>query len=150
MIVDGFEQRYALTIWQPWCSAIVEGHKRIENRGWRPPEWIIGMRIWLHAGKRFDLPGWERCARLGFDRAKADFPLGAIIGSARVGGYQTDEMPKAKILSREGWLYEGADLRRDPWWVGPVGWVLEDVQPIEPQDAVGLQKLWTWPKRANP
>lgn len=143
-------QLYALTIWQPWCSAIVDGSKRIENRGWRPPEWIIGDRIWLHAGKRFDLPGSLRCATLGFDRAKADLPLGAIIGSARVAGYQTAQMPKAKLFSKEGYLYEGADLRGDPWWVGPVGWVLEDVLPLEPHAALGMQKLWVWPHGAGP
>ena len=27
---------YGLTIWWPWCTAIVAGTKRVENRGWEP------------------------------------------------------------------------------------------------------------------
>lgn len=130
---------YAITIWQPWCSAIVSGPKRVENRGWKPPLLAIGKRILLHAGKHFDLSGSERCARLGFDRAKADLPRGAIIGSALLVGWQDDEHDHLIQASR----LVVRDYRRDPWWVGPIGWALDDVRKLhQPIPCVGRQGLW--------
>ena len=41
----------ALTIHQPWASAIVLGPKRVENRTWRPPATLVGQRLAVHAGK---------------------------------------------------------------------------------------------------
>jgi hypothetical protein len=42
----------ALTIWQPWASLIMIGAKPYEFRGWRPPHWLIGQRLAIHAGAR--------------------------------------------------------------------------------------------------
>ncbi|WP_374650275.1 hypothetical protein, partial [Rhizorhabdus sp.] len=42
----------ALTIWQPWASLIIVGAKPFEFRGWKPPRWIIGQRIVIHASAR--------------------------------------------------------------------------------------------------
>lgn len=151
MIVNGFEQRYALTIWQPWCSAIVQGSKRIENRAWAPPRWVLGHRIWLHAGKRWDEDGSLTCALKGFDLARENAVLGTIIGSARVTGFQLESDRASVLVGPPGSWWPGPDFRSDPWWVGPVGWVLEDVQSLaEPVPAVGKQKLWTWPHGVGP
>ena len=46
----------ALTIWQPWASAIVRGFKRIENRKWVPPPGVVGRYIAIHAGQTIDEP----------------------------------------------------------------------------------------------
>ncbi len=43
---------WALTVHQPWAGAIALGYKRIENRGWVPPKYIIGQHLAIHAGKR--------------------------------------------------------------------------------------------------
>ena len=55
------EAERALTLWQPWASAICSGPKRIENRPIPPPDRIIGQRIFIHAGKTWD---HERAADL--------------------------------------------------------------------------------------
>lgn len=44
-------RRRALTLWPEWVYAIVHLGKRIENRGWPPPESLIGQPFALHAGK---------------------------------------------------------------------------------------------------
>lgn len=54
----------ALTILQPWACAIVHGPKRVENRTWAPPAYLVGQRIWLHAGKAFDVGGVETVLRI--------------------------------------------------------------------------------------
>ena len=50
----------ALTLWRPWPVAMFflkpEYQKDVENRTWKPPDWIIGERIAIHAGnKRIDV-----------------------------------------------------------------------------------------------
>jgi hypothetical protein len=122
----------ALTIWQPWASAIVAGPKWLENRTWKPPAWIAGKRIAIHAGKVLDREASEDL-RLGnilspgmlWPHDPAALPRGAIIGTARVTGYVTDST--------------------DPWFVGPVGWVLADVEPCEPVPCRGAQGIWVVP-----
>lgn len=41
----------ALSIWQPWATLIMTGHKRIETRGWAAPYSIRGQRIAIAATK---------------------------------------------------------------------------------------------------
>lgn len=42
----------ALTIWQPWATLIMVGAKPYEFRGWKPPTWLVGQRMAIHAGAR--------------------------------------------------------------------------------------------------
>ncbi|RXT29335.1 hypothetical protein B5P46_11680 [Rhizobium leguminosarum] len=42
----------ALTIWQPWATLIAIGAKPYEFRGWKPPGWLIGKRLAIHAAAR--------------------------------------------------------------------------------------------------
>ncbi len=44
----------ALSIQQPWAWLILHGGKDIENRSWKLPKAMVGQRIYIHAGKRFD------------------------------------------------------------------------------------------------
>src|SRR4029077_13343257 len=92
----GGEPEYALTLWQPWASAIVLGPKRVENRPWAPPSKVLGKRIWIHAGLAYDGDRHGAVARLwpwldetadGRFRNAHYLPRGAVIGSALVAGY---------------------------------------------------------------
>ena len=84
------ESMSALTIRQPWAWFIVNGHKDIENRTWKPSDARIGQRFWVHASQR-------RLTRADFDeflgtvralhikrhpKSIDDFDYGAIVGSA--------------------------------------------------------------------
>lgn len=42
----------ALTVWQPWATLIMIGAKPYEFRSWRPPSWLVGQRLAIHAGAR--------------------------------------------------------------------------------------------------
>lgn len=140
----------ALTIWQPWAWAIVHGWKPVENRTWPCPSWMLGHRLAIHGGKRFD-PGAERfvCKQLGQAElppaAHAQGVLGLVIpwrnleecpvratGGACTTCHSVSTCAKARDpVVKSGWL------------TGPVGWVLRDqVAFEEPIACRGAQGLW--------
>jgi len=45
---------YAITLWQPWATAMAAGFKTIETRPWPAPKNLIGQRIAIHAAKRLN------------------------------------------------------------------------------------------------
>ena len=141
-MVEGVD--FALTLTCPWAS-IVLAHKPIENRGWPPPTWIIGKRIAIHAGKKFDEEDWLRAQeilrRIGINPIDAwekwpHFQVrGAIIGTAVVSGFIDDADA------------DRTPHHRSPWFFGRFGWVLEDRRRLPTPVAVrGLQKLWRLPR----
>ncbi len=130
---------HALTLVCPWAVLVVEGPKSIENRSWKPPAWVVGKRIAIHAGKKADLVSgagqvFNAGASVGLwpnDSAAWKFReiRGAIIGTAVVAGFVTD----ARTLSPS----------QRPWFFGPIGWVLEDRQALaEPVPCRGALGLW--------
>ena len=44
----------ALTLWRPWPAAICYFGKRVENRTWCPPAYLLGQDLAIHAGVRID------------------------------------------------------------------------------------------------
>jgi hypothetical protein len=115
----------ALTIKQPWAWAIVAGHKRIENRSWAPPMALLdGERFAIHAGMGIDRAGveWVRARGLALPE---QFERGALIATARV----------ARVVCESD----------DPWFMGPIGWVLEDVRAMTAVPARGALSLWRVP-----
>lgn len=121
----------ALTLWQPWAGLVVWGGKRVENRPWYPPKNLIGKRFAIHAGRTYDV---DADARFG-PEVKAIHRHGRVLG-AIVGTAVLD----FAIDSPAGL---SPDLRR--WFFGPVGWILKDIQPVQPIWCRGFQKLWTVP-----
>ncbi len=116
----------ALTVRQPWATAIRDLGKHIENRTWAPPEAALGQVIAIHAGHSFDEAGADWiAARLGIMLTSKAVPLGAIIALAR--------------LQR---VVEESD---DLWFAGPYGWEFADVLPFEPLPCRGKLGLWTVP-----
>lgn len=126
-----------LTVWQPFAWAIAAGLKRVENRTWKPPgRWgQPGDTIGIHAAAR--QADWESVAMVRELAVQAgrglevptEFVLGALIAMATIDRFVTSP----------------AELPRDQrgWWVGPIGWVLRDVQPLpSPIACRGQQGLW--------
>jgi hypothetical protein len=121
----------ALTLWQPWAWAISHGGKRIENRGWKPPRWIIGERIAIHAGKKFDEEdAFDLLSELDMPDIH-DLARGAVVAVATVKGYVESI---------------GESHPQHRWFCGPYGWVLDDVVALErPVPCKGALKLWFLP-----
>lgn len=123
----------ALTLHQPWAWLMLYGPKRIENRSWRPHASVIGQRVLVHQGKKWDAKGADYIRRkLSF----VEFPdlAGAVgvLGSFQVDGYllQGDAVPTGQ----------------EPWFFGPCGWLTSEPRvlpaPVAWRGALGL---WTVP-----
>lgn len=115
---------FGLTLQQPWATAIRDLGKRVENRSWRPPDRLVGEVIAIHAGQTFreDAADWL-AARTGRMVRRSTVPLGAVVALARI---------KEVVTERED----------DPWFVGPYGWVLDQVVALPPLPCQGRQQLW--------
>jgi len=115
----------ALSIRQPWAMSIVQGTKRIENRGWSTR--FRGPFL-IHAAKgltRDELEGWADMIRAeniewpGLRRRiwrTADFDRGGIVGLASV----------EAVVQSESSL----PVDQRPWFFGPYGFVLGDVRAL--------------------
>lgn len=114
----------AITIKQPWASAIAYGHKTIENRTWRPALSRLPMRIAIHAGMSVDPGGLEFLDKHGIKLP--DLPTGAIVAVAT--------------------LFDVVEASVDLWWSGPYGWRLREVVRVEPVACSGARGLWVPPR----
>jgi hypothetical protein len=180
---DLYDLTRALTLVQPMASAICpglwaplqgpgallwlnSGPKSIENRDWPPYEYMLGKRIWIHAGKRGLDAAYLSMVRALWPEFKIYFgetgehcPRGAIIGSARIAGYldaRNSADPKRVLAPKYGAEVEEhmtaveVQLRASgvasSWWLGPVGWFLsERTSLLEYVPCRGSHKLWEVP-----
>ncbi len=124
---------HALTFHQPWAHAICHLGKRVENRGWALPRWLLGRSLAIHAGKSIAsvIEDADDLRAEGFD-VPWELVLGAVVAVATV---------SQRVTS-------AADLRADQrrWWVGPHGWCFTHVVALQnPVPARGLRFLWPLP-----
>ena len=141
----------ALTIRQPWCSAITFGGKRVENRT-RPTrhrgllalhaglavDWHVPEAAWFAAGLTPYLPGGRRSAWT------ASLPLGAVIAVANLTACHADTECEDQAAEEDR-----GELRYcSPWamrWSWH--WVLADVRPLPEQvPCRGALGLWRLPE----
>lgn len=139
----------ALTVRQPWATALVSGWKTIETRSWRTK---YRGRLAIHAGARCasDQTGtYPRDLTVSRDRAGLllrspglswphRLPLGAIIGTVDI----VDCVPVQDII--EPWTCGAQELEWGDW--SPAGWAWICRNPTRfrrPISAVGRLGLWT-------
>lgn len=145
------ERLSAITLQQPWASAMLAGVKPWENRTWAPRrlrrEPVEPLWVALHAGAQVDkgLSRPERGYRFGrgwalLREAWPECPGGAsyawprgFLGLVQFDGVQPFE--------------EGQDCFTSPWAGGPWCWRVGLVLPLpEPIPAQGAQGLWPVPE----
>lgn len=118
--------RIALSIRQPWAWAILHAGKRIENRTWatsyRGP-------FCIHAAK--GMTGREQAEFDGFIKSMGleppnygGLPRGGIVGTAR--------------------LVSCTSSSASPWFFGPYGFVLDEVQPVDFIPCKGKLAFFSW------
>lgn len=106
----------ALSVKQPWAWALLNG-KPVENRGLRFPRNYFGPFL-LHAAKKFDDEGYwwilshrPELSLITHDiPSKSDFRRGGFVGKGTIWGYVNE------------W--------DSPWFCGPVGVLVKDMEPI--------------------
>lgn len=126
----------ALSLWQPWASAIALGIKTVETRSWSTK---YRGTLLIHATQRFPREALE-FARMEAEvgRLPERLPLGAVVAVATLATVQPamecvpSFSPEASIERLYG------DYSPGRW-----GWVLRDVRALpEPIPASGGQGLW--------
>jgi hypothetical protein len=137
-----------LSIRQPEASLIMLAVKRIENRSWPAPTWLIGQRIAIHASAGpLSIRSWSEIvtgASIADDEGVAvagialpplfTLPRGVILGTAEV----TDCRLFAALTKR---------LQRNPFAErGCYCWLLANPLPLaHPYACKGALRLWDLP-----
>lgn len=136
----------AISIRQPWAWAILHAGKRIENRSWycryRGP-------ILIHASKGMtrDEYGDFRDYYEGFECGRPELadPLHPRFGqSTRVPLPTMDDLPRGGIVGRAV-IVDCISESRDPWFFGPYGIVLDEVEPLPFRPLKGMLGLFEVP-----
>lgn len=152
----------ALTLWQPWAWAILRLPlglaKPVENRDWMPPRGVIGTRIALHGGLRWDADGAARVCLITGRTATFGVPRGlpaaarqlGILGTVRLVGVVEERRGRFEPVGRIELVAGGwGEVTRElcaPWFVGRYGWLFDQRRVLDtPIPCRGLQKLWTVP-----
>lgn len=125
----------AISLWQPWASAIAVGVKNYETRSWSTKHrgWIA-----IHAAKRW---GREIEEAYGIERRTHPElpetpPLGAIVAVAVLSTVWRTEDRGAHITEQENFWGD--------WSPGRFAWELQDVHALpDPLPVKGRQGLWT-------
>lgn len=99
----------ALSVQEPWSTAILDLGKDVENRDWHrsagllaQARRLIGRRLMLHAGKTFDDSGVPVVRTLTGQRVlKTDCTLGAVLGVVTLQAVTTDGLPTSRWAARD-------------------------------------------------
>lgn len=141
---------HALTLIQPWATAIVRCGKDVENRPWAPPESMLGRYIAIHAGVKTDEAARSVLAE-HFECMREPLPRAGVIGTARIAGFiRSDRSGELRSNLSDRALY----LALASSWCDPdakVHWVLDE--PLA-YDVVlpmpGRLGLWALPAERVP
>jgi len=137
----------AISIKQPWASAIAFAGKDIENRTWRTR---YRGPIAIHASGKLMREDLDR--RLRTERGGEKRPVIDWIKKGRR-PFRYDEDADPVVLSHIvaiGMLVDCVDRSRSVWFGGDWGFVLRGVIPIEPVPMVGGLGLWNSKFRYRP
>lgn len=140
----------ALSLWQPWASAIALGRKRIETRHWST---AYRGPLLIHAAKRpmsrdeivwfnNDFGLLYEVQAMGFFHATDmanQLPYGAIVAACQL----VDVIPVETILDLGDYTpTPNAERLWGDYSAGRFAWVLRDIVAIDPIPATGHQGLW--------
>lgn len=129
----------ALSLWQPWASAIVLGWKRVETRHWSTR---YRGALAIHAAKRWtakEREDWAALSRAeGFDASSYELPLGALIATVCL----VDVVPTEKLVGE----ISDQEQRWGNYAPGRFGFVFEGLIKLpEPVPFKGMQGFFDVP-----
>lgn len=123
----------ALTIQQPWASAIMAGVKRVENRTWATKH--RGSLV-IHAGRTIDPEGIEIIGILAPELVEA-VPTGVVLGVVELVDCVRFEPPSRRLPGLR--FPDEYDLFTHELATGPVCWILRNPRPLD--DPIPLRGL---------
>lgn len=126
----------AISLWQPWASAIALGHKTIETRGWSTS--YRGLLV-IHAAKVFGREARDFAAvERALGRMPERVPLGALVAVSELIDVQPTEELDLSISAIER-LY-------GDYTPGRFGWKLANIRALpEPIVWRGAQGFFSVP-----
>lgn len=147
----------ALSIRQPWCSAVIDGGKRIENRGWTNSHFRGPFLI--HAAKGMTRREYDDAAAfveqrridVVYGKRRTWYPpspellrRGGIVGVANVIGVVARVTAPKKGARAVGMVYSALSpfgrpmtAEEDLWWMGGFALVLDQVKSLPFVECVG-------------
>jgi hypothetical protein len=154
----------ALSLWQPWASAMATGAKTIETRGWSTN---YRGELAIHAAKRRLLgelrrqsSSWIWCGALGLEMGAADLenrlPFGAVVAVVTMQECKrTEDVTCGEIDVRRyrrppptdpmGW-YSWTERTMGNYGPGRFAWLTTDLRRLaEPVPCTGRQGLFNLP-----
>ncbi|EGF93071.1 hypothetical protein ABI_15110 [Asticcacaulis biprosthecium C19] len=136
-----------MSIRQPWLHAIINHGKTIENRSW--PTKIRG-RICLHASLGMKSAEFDDAMDDIFEiLGKSSFEHTVSQQGMRRSAYDDYTRTKGKIIATAD-LVECVSRHDSPWFFGSYGFVLADVQLVEPNiPVVGKLGFFDWRARVK-
>lgn len=129
----------ALSIIQPWASAIAFAGKDIENRSWRTH---YRGPLAIHASGTLDQDDLRMLRRVV--RGGKRLPLIDWINRGRRQyGLDPEEEPKCSHIVAVAMLVDCVEKSSSLWWdEGQKGLVISGVVPIEPMPWTGARSIW--------
>ena len=143
----------AISLWQPWASALASGTKTFETRSWPCPRSIVGQMVAIHAAKHYGSE--EKTYTEHFRKTmqltgiEDDPPRGCIIGVGKIVACHRTEL---FYLNGDRQKYTMFGVNRgfcpceeelgnyDP---GRFAWEFEDAQKLTtPIPCIGRQGFW--------
>lgn len=123
----------ALTIKQPWASAIMSGYKRFEFRTWQTK---YRGELLIHAGKGIDKEAMERLKKY----LPKEIPFGKILGKVNL----TDCIKVTPQLQEE-LLKENNEIYTNNSFKSDYAWKLENIEVFDkPIETKGMLSLWEY------
>lgn len=130
-----------LSIMQPWCWLITNGHKRIENRSRRCH---VRGEIALHAGLKFD--EWARDeVRRGYHPVTGEHSLAGVAPADTFIEMLAGRQSGGIVGVAE--LVDCVDDSDDDFFQGPFGLVLRNARPVPFIPVTGAQGFFFWRKQ---
>jgi len=155
LVIDGIRTIPALSLWQPWATAIAAGLKKYETRGWKTD---YRGPLAIHASKGTDgIIGIDEASSLVIRQIYQLFSPGANpLSVQEVRIFLKSRLPLGKVLCVADLVdcHRTQDIRgllpateqafgnyQDGRWA----WQLENVRVlVDPQVASGRQSIWPW------
>lgn len=142
----------ALTLIQPWATAIMTLGKDVENRPWAPSEKVlpIGGRFAIHAGVKLDQHSLESLLEYALwphDKPTTGLPKGALLGTVELAAVVEAPATGTSRVCIWGDEEIGALARESPWHapLARYHWCIREPRllttPIPCKGALGLWRV---------
>ncbi len=127
----------AISLWQPWASAIAMGLKTIETRGW---ETKYRGPLAIHATKNAPPIAKQLFEqfrlRFGFNATWDSMPRGCVVATCEL----ADVLPMKQL--HDMFLLNSTEEAFGDYSPGRFAWILHDIQPVNPFPCRGAQGLF--------